>query len=63
MTDRKGQSRSEPKPKERPKTERPPETARNPKSGSERSTGDEGRERPTEQGGRDFNPNVNQRPR
>jgi hypothetical protein len=64
MTDRKKKQGShQPKPKDRPKTERPPETARTPKSDDLRNATDEGRERATEQGGRDFDPNVNQRPR
>jgi hypothetical protein len=47
--------------KDRPKTERPPATARNPKGGEGQEPVDI--ERATERGGRDFDPNVNQRPR
>lgn len=57
--DRKTQGR-EPK-KDRPKTERPPVTARRPKGGEGHEAGDV--ERATDRGDRNFNPNVNQRPR
>ena len=57
--DRKTQKR-EPK-KDRPKTERPPETARTPKGGASQGPGDI--ERATQRSDRDFDPNVNQRPR
>ena len=50
----------EPK-KDRPKTERPPETARKPKGGEGQAPSDI--ERATQRGERDFDPNVNQRPR
>lgn len=50
----------EPK-KEGPKTERPPVTARTPKGGEGREPSDT--ERATQRGDRDFDPNVNQRPR
>ena len=50
----------EPK-KDRPKTERPPATARTPKGGERQDPGDV--ERATHRGERDFDPNVNQRPR
>ena len=45
----------------RPKTERPPATARTPKGDEGRDVGDI--ERATQRGERDFDPNVNQRPR
>jgi hypothetical protein len=48
----------EPK-KDQPKTERPTETARTPKGGQD--AGDI--ERGTQRGEREFDPNVNQRPR
>jgi hypothetical protein len=57
--DRKTQRR-EPK-KDRPKTERPPETARTPKGGEGHEPSDT--ERATQRSERDFDPNVNQRPR
>jgi hypothetical protein len=47
--------------KDRPKTERPPAAARTPKGGEDQDTGDV--ERATRRGERDFDPNVNQRPR
>jgi hypothetical protein len=47
--------------KGRPKTERPPATARTPKGGERGDAGDV--ERATQRGERDFDPNVNQRPR
>jgi hypothetical protein len=47
--------------KDRPKTERPPATARTPKGNEGQDPGDV--ERATERGERDFDPNVNQRPR
>ena len=50
----------EPK-KDRPKTDRPPATARTPKGNEEQDPGDV--ERATQRGERDFDPNVNQRPR
>jgi hypothetical protein len=50
----------EPK-KDRPKTERPPAAARTPKGGEGQEPGDI--ERATQRGDRDFDPNVNQRPR
>jgi len=51
-----------PEPKKRhPKTERPPVTARTPKGGEGHEPSDT--ERATERGERDFDPNVNQRPR
>jgi hypothetical protein len=50
-----------PKKKDRPKTERPPVTARTPKSGVGQEPSDT--ERATQHGDRDFDPNVNQRPR
>ena len=51
-----------PEPKKRhPKTERPPVTARTPKGGEGHERSDT--ERATERGERDFDPNVNQRPR
>ena len=50
----------EPK-KDRPKTERPPETARTPKGDESQEPSDT--ERATQRGDRDFDPNVNQRPR
>jgi hypothetical protein len=52
----------EPK-KDRPKTERPPETARTPKGGSDQGNEPSDTERATQRGDRDFDPNVNQRPR
>lgn len=57
--DRKTQRR-EPK-KDRPKAERPPETARTPKGGEGHEPSDT--ERATQRSDRDFDPNVNQRPR
>ena len=57
--DRKTQGR-EPK-KDQPKSERPPETARTPKGGQGHEPSDT--ERATQRGDRDFDPNVNQRPR
>ena len=50
----------EPK-KDRPKTERPPATVRTPKVDERQDPGDV--ERATERGEREFDPNVNQRPR
>ena len=50
---------NEPK-KDRPKTE-PPATGRTPKGGEDPDAGDI--ERATPRGERDFDPNVNQRPR
>lgn len=47
--------------KGRPKTERPPATARTPKGGESQDEGDI--ERATQRDERDFDPNVNQRPR
>ena len=47
--------------KDRPKTERPPTTVRTPKGGESEDVGDV--ERATPRGERDFDPNVNQRPR
>ena len=47
--------------KGRPKTERPPAAARRPKGDENQDTGDV--ERATQRGERDFDPNVNQRPR
>jgi len=47
--------------KQLPKTERPPVTARKPKGGEGHEPSDT--ERATERGDRDFDPNVNQRPR
>ena len=47
--------------KDRPKTERPPETASKPKGGDGQQPSDI--ERAMERGGREFDPNVNQRPR
>jgi hypothetical protein len=47
--------------KDRPKTERPPETASKPKGGEGQQPSDI--ERATERDSRDFDPNVNQRPR
>ena len=47
--------------KDRPKTERPPATSRTSKSGESQDPGDI--ERATQRGERDFDPNVNQRPR
>jgi len=46
---------------DRPKTERPPATTRTPKGGESEDVGDV--ERATQRGERDFDPNVNQRPR
>lgn len=57
--DRKAQRR-EPK-TDRPKTERPPETARTPKGGEGHEPSDT--ERAAQRSDRDFDPNVNQRPR
>jgi hypothetical protein len=59
MTDRKARGTG----KDRPKTERPPVTARKPKETNrdDRKAGD--MERATERSERDFDPNVNQRPR
>jgi hypothetical protein len=57
--DRKTHER-EPK-KDRPRTERPPVTARRPKGGEGHEPSDT--ERATQRGDRDFDPNVNQRPR
>lgn len=59
MSDRKARGSE----KGRPKTARPPNTARKPKETSrdDRSPGDI--ERATERSERDFDPNVNQRPR
>ncbi len=45
---------------DRPKTERPPETARTPKGGRGDEPGDIERAQHSD---RDFDPNVNQRPR
>jgi hypothetical protein len=50
----------EPK-KDRPKTERPPATTRTPKDNEGQGPGDV--ERTTGRDERDFDPNVNQRPR
>ena len=50
----------EPK-KDRPKTERPPATIRTPKGNERQGPGDV--ERATQRGEREFDPNVNQRPR
>ena len=50
----------EPK-KDRPRTEPPPETARKPKGGEGQQPSEI--ERATGRGSRDFDPNVNQRPR
>jgi hypothetical protein len=50
----------EPK-KDRPKTHRPPATARTPKGDESQDVGDV--ERATQRDERDFDPNVNQRPR
>lgn len=47
--------------KDRPKTERPPATIRTPKGGESQDVGDI--ERATPRRERDFDPNVNQRPR
>lgn len=47
--------------KGRPRTERPPATVRTPKGGESQDAGDI--ERAIERGERDFDPNVNQRPR
>jgi hypothetical protein len=47
--------------KRRPKTERPPATTRTPKGDERQDPGDV--ERATERGEREFDPNVNQRPR
>jgi hypothetical protein len=47
--------------KDRSKTERPPAGARNPKGGEGQEPGDV--ERATQRGDRDFDPNLNQRPR
>jgi hypothetical protein len=63
MTDRKGRNRGRSKAKEGPKTERPPLTARTPKGDASRRSPDEGSERAAERGDKDFDPNVNQRPR
>ena len=57
--DRKTQGREAKK--DRPKTERPPVTARRPKGGGGHEPSDT--ERATRRGDRDFDPNVNQRPR
>ena len=47
--------------KDRPKTERPPAGARTPKGGEGQEPGDIERATPSRE--RDFDPNVNQRPR
>jgi hypothetical protein len=47
--------------KDRPKTERPPATVRTPMRNEGQDVGDV--ERATQRGEREFDPNVNQRPR
>lgn len=47
--------------KQRPRTERPPAAARRPKGDESQDSGDV--ERATQRGEREFDPNVNQRPR
>ena len=59
MMDRKKEDRRAKE--DRPKTERPPATARTPKGEGGREPSDT--ERATQRSDRDFDPNVNQRPR
>ncbi len=53
---------TEPKTKDHPKSERPPAPARTTKDSDRGGSTDEGGDRASQRGEREFDPNVNQRP-